>query len=270
MFWPKPDESSIAIKKVSLGLRSSAVRKTSHKIFARFQQMRPRIPGAIRLFWRYHRALEQRRLAPDVAVRSSVHGFSARVISLVERLDRRAIVTEHLATMRIDFKFFDARKDSVPLAGGGDSHASVLSDWNPMKTNWLMILEDDIEFLVDRVELLSIIEDFLSNPALDVLCLAHNTFCARVPVSKHLSISQHSQTTAAYITKVRARETLVRTFEEAAGQVRKGEPPERWGLDILWTRHQRRDLIFAIPRKKVARQRASYSDIEERFVDYGV
>ena len=255
---------------MNLGVARLWIGKNFYKIFAMFQQMRLRIPGAIRLFWRYRSALDEGRFRLEGGTHVLGHRISATVISLADRTDRRTLIKRHLESLRINFEFYDAHRDELPLAGCADSHASVLSNWETMEAKWLMVLEDDIQFHINLAELTAIIEDFLSNPALDVLCLAHNSFGKRVKVSEHLSISQYSQTTAAYIVKARARNALIKTFLESSAQLRRGKPKERYALDILWTRHQRKDFIFAIPRKKVATQRASFSDIEGTHVDYKV
>lgn len=242
--------------------------------FRRFQgwsrTWRPRYFGAIKLWIRYTMYPDQQIRDSKLRVKLPVTGLFATVISLPHRVDRRIVLSDHLTKLGIEYKFFDALADNLPLVGCAESHAQVLSNWDVEKADWLTVFEDDIQFHTSLHRLFAIIGEFLENPALDVLCLANNSYGKKVKISGQLSITQHTQTTAAYVVKARARQRLVTTFLDSSQHLKNGKPASEYALDIMWTRLQRRNLIFAIPNDLVASQRPSFSDIEKEFVNYGV
>lgn len=146
------------------------------------------------------------------------------------------------------------------------SHASILR--NLKFDEPILICEDDVEFIVHSSEIEEIVSDFMSNPALDVLCLGNNPMLPPIPVSKFLSISHTTQTTSCYLVKPKAIGPLAKSAEESAQLLAKGISSDRCAVDQNWKKLQRSSLIFSVPRTKVCKQRASYSDIEGRWVVY--
>lgn len=193
-----------------------------------------------------------------------------RYINLKNRTDRRE-------NIELEFRHLDlegatrvaASKRKNGALGCAISHVKAL-ETPATAGKALMICEDDLEFLVPRAQLDKVIESFLSDPGLDVLCLAFNVSNPPTRISRCLALSPNVQTTACYVVKESARSHLLRTFSESVSELSAGSPASNSAIDMKWKSLQRGVLFFAVPARRVCRQGAFYSDIEKKFVDYGV
>ena len=89
-------------------------------------------------------------------------------------------------------------------------------------------------------------------------------------ISKRLAVTADTATASCYVAKAAAIDKLKKSFQESAFMIRAGQPIGISAIDQHWKKLQRKDLLFAIPRTRAVRQRASYSNIEGRDVFYGV
>ena len=191
-----------------------------------------------------------------------------RYINLSSRSDRRRSLTREFH--RLDLKFFlrfgaiEHKRGSV---GCAKSHAEVVS--TPAAAGkLLMVCEDDLEFLASRADLDLVVEDFAHNENLDVLCLAFNSIGVPYKISDYLSITNNTQTTACYVVKESGRQLLGQEFEKSVVKILRGDSDKKSAIDQQWKKLQNGRLFFAVPNLKMAKQAASFSDIEGRFVDY--
>jgi glycosyl transferase, family 25 len=204
------------------------------------------------------------------ATRLSAENVPVHFINLASRPDRLRETQDELQRMGlVSWSRFDAIKNDNGALGCALSHAGVFAGLQPGETA-VMVCEDDIEFLVSPEELRELVQEFLENPALDVLCVAFNALAKGHPISSRLDITSNTQTLACYVAKASAIELLRDSFSESARLIQEGKPLGLVAVDQHWKRLQRRTLIFAIPRKRAARQRPSFSDIEGQDVSYGV
>ena len=236
-----------------------------------------------RYFWLAHKslyrsvlplryALKARRAIPPPNLGGGMTADRMPVffINLAARRDRLEAAATEFSRMGIpQAERFDAVKSANGALGCALSHARLLSKFEE-SNDFLMVCEDDIEFLGSPGELAQVLEDFLENPALDVLCLANNLGSSPHKVSSRLAITSDTATTACYVAKKNAVGLLKSSFEKSADLIYQGEPVGIAAADQLWKKLQRRKLIFAVPRTRIARQRQSFSDIEGREVSYGV
>lgn len=193
-----------------------------------------------------------------------------QVINLASRPDRLKETQAELKRMGLkNWVRFEAQRSDDGALGCSLSHATLLQGFEESKTA-VMVCEDDIEFLVGPEELTLILEDFLSNPALDVLCVANHLVSRPFPLFSRLALTANSATTACYVAKERAIPLLKESFFESATLISQGKPLGLAAADQHWKKLQRRTLLFAVPKNRVARQRPSFSDIEGREVSYGV
>lgn len=193
-----------------------------------------------------------------------------RFINLASRPDRRESVEAQFSKLNISsFERFDAIAEVNGPLGCARSHVAVL-ETPAAHGKVLMICEDDIVFESDRHEIDPLIDEFLDNPSLDVLCLAFNLATRPHWVSPFLGITDDTQTTALYLCKERARIPIREVFLDSVADLARGRSGSRAAIDQKWKRLQRGRLFFSVPRVRVARQSAGYSDIEKRFTDYGV
>jgi glycosyl transferase family 25 len=215
-----------------------------------------------------------RTLSPIPGNRAVAHADAGSMpvhfINLPSRPDRLRETEDEFARMNLHRgSRFEAVKEENGALGCALSHARLLESVDQHQLV-VMVCEDDIEFLVSPQELRALLDEFLLNPALDVLCLAFNLIAPAHAVSPLLAVTANTATTACYVVKRPALENLKTSFFESASLIQAGQPLGLAAADQHWKRLQRRTLIFAIPRKRAARQRPSFSDIEGQDVSYGV
>jgi glycosyl transferase family 25 len=193
-------------------------------------------------------------------------------INLSHRVDRRAAVELELSSAGlINVMRLDAIKDENGALGCAKSHIRALRALSLGTENSLAVVcEDDLDILCKPTELRELLLDFVSCPPLDVLCLANHTLTPSRPFTDLLGLTNNTQTTACYVVKGTAVETLIRCFEESASMLEAGVNPEKAAIDMHWKKYQQKQLLFAVPLITAAIQRPSFSDVENRFVKYGI
>ena len=201
-------------------------------------------------------------------------------INLDHRTDRRQQVEAEFKRLGIDSAIrFPAIYHTDGLTGCQISHIMAIDD-DPLKVDATWICEDDIQILVDRVTLDLHIKEFMESDA-DILCLG-GASRRHEDYSTNLLRSFDLQTTSSYIVKNKFKDALLILWNTTLNcrlyktenpykdyfnllNVNKGDP---LALDMSWKILQQ-SHIFVIPKTKCIVQRASYSDIEKQFVNYG-
>lgn len=191
------------------------------------------------------------------------------VINLLQRGDRLEEIRREMAKMDAIWNRIDAIGDENGALGCARSHLEVLRAARAQQVSTpLAIAEDDLLFTASPHEVSSVIADFLANPLLDILCLSHRTRGFTFPVSPHLRVANEIFTTSAYISKPHAIPELIKVFETSERMLSQGIRKERAAIDVVWQGAQLNQLLFAVPRRPLARQRASYSDVAHKYADY--
>ena len=192
----------------------------------------------------------------------------AMFINLTHRVDRRLQAESEFEALGLRASRIDAINHEIGLVGCALSHAKAIQTWIPaVSSPLLLIAEDDVNFVGSNKSIVELIVEFKRNAGLDVLCLSHVSKGPFENLSASLAVSVDTQTTGCYVIKPRAARVLRRVFLQSAKLIAKGKSKERYALDILWKKVQRRRLVFAVPREAVVIQRASYSDIQQTWVD---
>lgn len=195
--------------------------------------------------------------------------IKATVINLRERTDRAERIASELEAIGLPARFEEAIRYEPGIVGCALSHEQVLRDWKASPGELLFVIEDDLVFDASRAEFDEVVAQFSMDESLDVLCMSHVSRGPKVQLGKSLLISADIQTTAGYLVKPHVAGRLADIFAASAEAITSGRPVETHALDILWKRLQRRGYLFAVPSRPIARQGASYSDIQKSFVDYG-
>lgn len=202
---------------------------------------------------------------------STTHGLDrCRIfyINLASRPDRKLEIEEEFRRLGVrDFERFEAISREKGIVGCNLSHAAVLSGKN-CSEELVMVCEDDAQFVASREEVDHIIDSFVSKSWLDVLCLGNLVENKVVRIDQEFAISNNVQTTSCYVVKRKNVALISSIFAESAKKLEKGSPVWLHALDIAWKSAQRWRLVFAVPHEPTVIQRASFSDIEEREVDY--
>lgn len=200
----------------------------------------------------------------------SRRSMTTRYINLHHREDRNREVQLELRGVGLkNFERFEAFQHSVGALGCAFSHVAVLETLARSDVPVAFVCEDDIEFLGDAGLLEVILQDFLSRPELDVLCLSFRLRGPALPIGANLALANNIQTTAGYVAKRSAFEPLIDSFRQSARSLESGAPIEKASIDVRWKALQYSRLLFCVPRVPIARQRESHSDIVGKVKFYG-
>lgn len=223
-----------------------------------------------RSFWLWR--FELRKLVQRFSVSKDELLTSSQVeihfINLDHRVDRLKQVSKELSKLNLGSpKRFSAIYEVSGAVGCAKSHGYLTQSLGGSSSPAL-ICEDDAEFLVSKKRLKEVIDEFLADRVLDVLCIANSTSGQPHRISERLAITNNTQTTSCYLVKPSALKLLSKSFLKSSRMLEAGFPANRYAADMLWKRLQNGRLIFAVPTVRLARQTSSYSDIQRRFTDY--
>lgn len=145
------------------------------------------------------------------------------------------------------------------------SHVLALQPENWEGREALLILEDDVEFLVNKTALAHSIHEFLENPAIDVLALyGKSRRGGSHRISSNLQIVSGLVGTVCYVVKPHMGPVIANLFMHGVPALMRGRRNGK--SDILWNRLQVRKYFFAAPNAPHAQNRAGFSDIERRML----
>lgn len=191
------------------------------------------------------------------------------LINLLHRKDRlQTALANHRDIGMNNVRIFKGIQNDNGALGCALSHVSVLTEFLASQSGDLVVvIEDDCRFEIDFMSIFELIEEFHGEPKLKVLVLAPSVQSSPIKISSNLSVCANIQTTACYVVKREFVAILLRSFQESARQLAKGFDRHEVAIDIRWKNLQKKHF-FAIPNRPIAFQEPSYSDIEERNVDY--
>lgn len=192
-------------------------------------------------------------------------------INLEHRKDRLASILKQLDKIEISrFKRFEAHKRDWGMEGCTLSHLAVLDEFNSDSNSLLMVLEDDAVFHAESEVIKMLIDAFLIDERLDILCLGFNEN-NRIIYNSIFDITTDTQTLSCYIVKPYMIDKLRKNFSLAYSlQVNRIDEQFGSAIDVVWKQLQGK-YVFAIPKYHVVTQYASISDngFIPKFVDYG-
>ena len=144
------------------------------------------------------------------------------------------------------------------LIGCVRSHIKALEYGIEMEWDRFGIVEDDIEFLLPLPEL----------PRCDVFLPSTGQFNRKLEPWGSFHRVLRSQTTSSYIVTKEYAPTILRNFMDAHTMLQR-YPKQRhnFALDITWTQLQP-EALWLTSMPQIARQRESFSDIENKKVAY--
>jgi hypothetical protein len=187
-------------------------------------------------------------------------------INLDRRTDRRADFEAECSRMGIRVERFPAIVH--PLGGAlgcSASHLQVLKLARERGYPSVMVFEDDFEFLISNEEfaavLASLPEDY------DVVMLGYN-LCRGDDYTPQFGRTLEAQTTSGYIVHQKAYDGLISVWEEGLRRYEEN-PTHHWLYicDQSWKPLQPL-LRWYHTRPRVGKQRAGWSDLGQKFVDY--
>ena len=213
----------------------------------------------------------KRRVGPFVAQKSWLPYVESRcdvpffLINLDARVDRLEESLQEFAKigLRPPARVAATAHPNGAL-GCAASHISVLERLARQDFEMAVVCEDDIAFVARRQELEALLEDFFHHPSIGVLCISNRVRGPRLPISRHMAISNNVQTTACYAIKPWAVEAVLSSFRESARELASGAPLHTASIDQTWKKIQGTEIFFGVPRISTARQRESFSDIAKK------
>lgn len=183
-------------------------------------------------------------------------------------LDRREDRRQEIMTELNQLGWSSERLPAIPggAKGCSASHIAILKKAIQKQWPYVVVLEDDVTFY-DPTEVNRFLRQGLK-ATFDVLLLT--TGCAKTKRSLTDDLRQvtGSQTTSAYVVRRHYYPILLKNFEEGLDLLKKLNQPRLYSLDQYWKILQAKDTWLA-PIKPLGKQRASFSDIENRMVAYG-
>lgn len=190
-------------------------------------------------------------------------------INLDERTDRLAHVTAEFAKMGIVAERVKAIKMATGAVGCTMSHIRCLELAKQRGYEQVFICEDDITFTNPELFKANL-EKFSDNDEImwDLLIIGGNNVPPYQQVTEYCARVFYCQTTTGYVVKKHYYDTLLENFKESARQLmRNPKNHSTYALDMYWKRLQMQDFWYMITPPTVT-QYESYSDIENRVVDY--
>ena len=141
------------------------------------------------------------------------------------------------------------------------SHSKIYHKIIEREISCAIILENDITISDQLVP-------FFYNPHLDVLCLAYNAENG-FAISQNLMITSDTQTMSCYILEASAISELLDCIRFSVENLSLGGAGFDYAIDQVWKQLQRQ-IFFALTKDHFARQRPSFSDIEQSHQNYGL
>jgi glutaredoxin-related protein len=172
--------------------------------------------------------------------------------------------------MGISCERFPAIKGNPGLVGCGYSHMGVIKEAQRRGYKSVLIFEDDFEFIVDKPtfwDTMAKIELDLSG-GFDVVMLGYNIQHSE-PFSRNLMRVKEAQTASAYIVHANMYDRLIGLYKWAMPLLQTTGRHWEYANDQVWKTLQPGTEWYA-SNVRIGKQRASYSDNAENFVDYGV
>jgi GR25 family glycosyltransferase involved in LPS biosynthesis len=197
---------------------------------------------------------------------------------LESRKDRLTHVEAQLAALKnaeqgmpnLVAERFNAIKHVVHGAiGCSMSHMRCIQIAKERSWDHVLICEDDVLFTNVPLFLAQLAKFMATVPAWDVVLLAGNNIPPfRVANDACIQVN-NCQTTTAYIVRAHYYDTLIANYRTGLNKLMRN-PTQKldYAIDRYWFELQRRDRWFLITPLSVV-QREDYSDIEQRFTNYG-
>jgi GR25 family glycosyltransferase involved in LPS biosynthesis len=190
-------------------------------------------------------------------------------INLEHRKDRLTHVTKELEKIGIQGERFNAVKTKNGAIGCTMSHIKCLELAKERNYETVFICEDDITFTNPEV-LLDSLQKFYENTSIqwDVLLIGGNNVPPYEKSTDYCIRVSNCQTTTGYIVKQSYYDVLIQNFRESVqGLLKNPNNKQQYALDMYWKQLQRINRWYMLFPFTVV-QCESYSDIEERVVDY--
>lgn len=192
-----------------------------------------------------------------------MHAF---YINLDHRNDRKEQFEEECRKMNLTVERFPAVLKSPGALGCAHSHRNLIRLARERKYPYVIVFEDDFEFLVSRETFDCILNSLPSD--YDVVMLSYDLQQSE-PYNEDFGRVLEVQSASGYIVSSRFYDTLLETWDKAVENY-DNNPHCHW----LYINDQSWKPLQPVSRwyysiVRVGKQRPSWSDLSQAFVDYG-
>jgi len=189
-------------------------------------------------------------------------------INLDHRADRRAEVEGELSRMGLSGERFPGIYRRPGLVGCGLSHIGVLEKAKAAGWENVLILEDDFYFTVDKETFTRELDAFFAlQIPYDVVMFSY-AYDVSAPFNNIVDKAVNVQTASGYLVHRSFYDTLLHNLKEGNAQLISTGEHWHYANDQYWKRLQPISNWYCF-KTRLGMQRASYSDISEKFVHYG-
>lgn len=190
-------------------------------------------------------------------------------INLDKRTDRKIHVVKELQKIGVSnpmrFKAIELTNGAV---GCSMSHLKCVENAKADNLDYVLICEDDIEFLNPGLFLNQLTDFFNSNVQWDVVLIAGNNMIPYNPVNHTCIQVFNCQTTTGYIVQKHYYDTLIQNYKDGIKQLIKDPSNKDFKIDKYWFNLQKTDNWYLIIPLSII-QREDYSDIEHKNTNFG-
>jgi glycosyl transferase family 25 len=190
-------------------------------------------------------------------------------INLESRVDRKHQIENELQNLNLKYERFNAIYDSFGIVGCTKSHLEVIKIAKERKLKNVLIFEDDFQLLVTNEEFWNQINKFFKkNIDYDIVMLSYNMMKSEEYDADLLKVFD-AQTASGYIVNENMYDKLIKVWEEALPLLASTGKHWIYANDQIWKTLQPQNNWFAF-KKRLGKQRASFSNLANAFVDYQV
>ena len=196
-------------------------------------------------------------------------------INLEERVDRKVLVETELKKMKWKYERFNAIKHERGALGCSLSHLAIVEMAKEKDLDYVVILEDDIQFLQPEKynKMLIDFRNFVESNSLDydVLLIATNILdkvSGVIPINNYIYRVGASYSAAGYIVKKHYYDKIIANYKEGLRLLIENPTVSgKYEFDVYWIKLQMVDKWLVLYPRTV-NQRESYSDILNCMTDY--
>lgn len=219
------------------------------------------------------------RSGEDNIERLKTHIF---YINLEKRTDRLKEINEEFNKMGIQHpeRFNAIYTPEFGIFGCTLSHLEVLKMAKERGYSDVLIFEDDFQFLIGKDEFEQELQqiyywkktqsEIITRPAFDVIMFAYNLekIDAENDSPPFLQRVLFAQTASCYLVEGHYLDTLIELYTKSAVLLETTRRHWEYANDVVWKELMERDKWY-ITKKRVGKQRPSFSDNSNKFVNYG-
>jgi glycosyl transferase family 25 len=189
-------------------------------------------------------------------------------INLDKRKDRNNNVIKELNKIGVEnpirFKAIELENGAL---GCSMSHLKCIELAQKKDFEYILICEDDIEFLNPDLFLNQINLFLNSNIEWDVIIIAGNNMIPYVPVNDYCIKIFNCQTTTGYIVKKSYYNKLIKNYKDGIEKFLREPTNNNYKIDKYWFNLQRNDNWYLIIPLTII-QKEGYSDIEKKKTNF--